>query len=148
MAYDSIEFTIAVIATFLSLIGIVGGIPQILQWIEPKPHLKINKAVVAKAPNGTYEFQLEVENTTRKWRRDSDATQIIAELYVMDKDCIQWGIHHNEMLSPFLIAGAKIAKNIRTGSFKQEGNPHTIIVRVFSKEGATAKHQLSYVASA
>lgn len=152
MSYSTPEFAIAVVATILSLIGIVGGIPQIVEWLQAKPHLKINQVNFIKRKekisetNYAYDITLEVENQSKWWRRAVDATFVYGECYSMGKDSVQFGTLQNQMVVPFLSAGAKAIKKLNMQSYYFDSNqrPYTVIIRLWCSEGATTKYTTEF----
>ena len=114
MAYANAELIIAVIATLLSLIGVVGGIPQIIEWLRAKPHLIVNKVDFIKRKekisdtNYAYDIFLEVENNSKWWRKAVDAPSFMVNATVWEKIWfnlahfkIKW-LHHFYRLVPRL----------------------------------------------
>ena len=147
MAYEEIEL---LLVSVLGLLGVVGGIPQIFRWIKPKPHLKIIKATISKLPhdNYTYQIHLEIENETKLWRRNGDASNITAEYFMIDKNGVLCASASNQSVSPYLLAGTKVLKDIAAHhSLMPEGNPYSVIFRVTCNEGRTAKQKITYEAT-
>lgn len=65
---------------------------------------------------------------------------------MMDKDYEQYGSIQNQMLSPYLLAGAKVTKEISTAQkFEPEGNPHTIVVVVRCRQGTWAREVVTHI---
>ena len=147
---DNMRFqnTQLIITTLLAILGAIGGIPQIIHWIKPKPHLKITIARIEKIPNeDKIKLHLEIENEAKWWRRNSDAAYVVAEWYVMDKNHEQWGSASNVVLSPFLSPGTKLSRDFQIlHQFRQEGNPHSIIVRISCEKGGHTKKTITYFA--
>jgi hypothetical protein len=128
----------------LGVLGSIGGVPQLLNLIKPKPHLVINQASITKLPNDNYKYQirLEVQNVTKLFSRTTDASNVVAEYYMMDKNGVQWGTLTNQTVTPYLVAGTKAVKNIEAyHSFMPEGNPYQIVFRVTCNEKAVAKQK-------
>lgn len=135
MAFDSIEIGAL---TILGFLGLVGGIPQLLKWITPKPHLKINDATINRIPNENHKFhlQLEVENERKSWKRNCDASDLVYEFYIMDKESIQRGSASGQTVAQHLLAGFKIKKEAEVFlSLPPEGNPYTVLFRIVCREG-------------
>jgi hypothetical protein len=155
MANTNAELIIAVIATVLSLIGVVGGIPQIIEWLRAKPHLRVNKVDFIKRKekisdtNYAYDIFLEVENHSKWWKKAVDATFVYGECYSMGKDMVQFGTLQNQMVAPFLSAGAKVRKNLNMNQyyFDSKGSPYTVIIRLWCREGATTKYTTKFDSS-
>lgn len=144
MALNSAEWALIALATVLSM---VGGIPHLLGLIKPKPHLKITESTITKLPNDSFRYliHLQLENQTKWWKRSRDASNVIGEYYMIDKNGMQWGTISNQTVSPYLVAGAKIAKDIEGyHSFLPEGNPYTIVFRVTCSEGQIIKQKVTY----
>ena len=74
------EFELVIIG-MLGVLGALGGIPQILKLLKPKPRLKITQATISKLPSENYKYQVQlaVQNETRWWRRNGDATCVTAD---------------------------------------------------------------------
>jgi hypothetical protein len=137
-------------AIILGVLGAFGGVPQILRWLKPKPRLKITAADISRlqAENYKYQVHLEVENQTRLWRRNGDATNVTADYYVVDKDGVQCVAALGLMLSQYLCADAKIRKELEAyHSLTPDGNPFSVIFKVSCTEGASARKVLAYEAS-
>ncbi len=144
MALDTFEWALFALVTILSVLG---GIPHLLRLIKPKPHLKIIQSTITKLPNDSFRYgiHLEIENQTKWWKRSSDASNLIGEYYMIDKNGVQWGTISNQIVSPYLVEGAKAVKDIEGyHSFLPEGNPYTIVFRVTCNEGQTDKQKIIY----
>lgn len=137
-----------IISALALALGAVGGVPQIMRWMKPKPRLRIAKARIEEKPGSRINIHLEVENERSWWRRNSDATYVTAEWYMMDKDHEQWGGVFNQTLSPYLMTGTKVSRQLSSAhTFKPEGNPHTIVIRVKCREGVLRRKKITYVAT-
>jgi hypothetical protein len=131
----------------LAVLGSLGGIPQLLKLIKPKPHLVINQVSITKLPNDNYKYQirLEIQNVTKLFSRTTDASNVVAEYYMMDKNGVQWGNLTNQTVTPYLVAGTKIVKDIEVfHSLNPEGNPYQIVFRILCNEKVTTKQKISY----
>ena len=147
MAIDYIQITIF---TVLGVIGLLGGIPQIIRWAKPKPHLTINKARVQRVQNDNYKHQihLEVENQTKTFSRNDDATNVTVDYFIINKDNEQCATAQNQTISTYLVAGAKSITNIEAyHSLVPEGNPYSIIFLVRCKEETPTKKKIIYNAA-
>ncbi len=133
----------------LAVFAAVGGVPHVLQWIKAKPQLKIVKATITKLSNDNFRhhIQLEIENRTKWWRKKGDASNVIGEYYLIDKNGVQCGYVTGQVISPYLVAGAKVLKDIEGyHTFLPDGNPYTIVFRATCNENAVAKHTITYQA--
>jgi hypothetical protein len=138
-----------IIATVLGIFGTVGGIPQIIKWSEPRPHLKINKLKILWIRDHHYGLSYEIENQTKFYTRDADATTVMAEITEWDKNFVQWDS------SPFifqltgcLVAGTKFVETRETCHIaKPEGHPYMILFKVYCDEKAIAKQKIRFVKS-
>lgn len=85
MAYDIFELAIF---AMLGVAGLFGGIPQLIRWTKPRPNLTITKVAIERLPGDNYKYQLhmEIENRSKFWRRNSDATNVNADYYMINKD--------------------------------------------------------------
>jgi hypothetical protein len=138
------------VALLLGVLGALGGIPQLLQQIKPKPRLKITEAQITKLPEDNYKYQvhLMVQNETKFWRRNADATNVTADYYVIDKNDVQCAAAKGQMLAEYLCAGIKIQKDTEAyHSLTPEGNPYSVIFMVTCAEGGTAKKRIPYEAA-
>jgi hypothetical protein len=129
------------IISFLALIlGAIGGIPQIMRWSKPKPKLRITRFVIKERTERGFGMSIRVENVENWYRRNADATYVKAEYYIMDKSREQWGCAHNIVLTPYLVIGERISKELHDANIlKVEGSPYTIVLRVTCEEGDTTK---------
>lgn len=146
IALNAFEWSLIAVVGILSVLG---GVPHMFNLIKPKPHLKINESTITKLPNDSfrYRIRLEVENQTKWWKKSRDASNVIGEYYMIDKNGVQWGTVSNQILSPYLVAGAKAVKDIEGyHSFLPEGNPYTIVFRVTCDEGQIDKQKIIYKA--
>ncbi len=147
MAYDSVGLAIVFV---LGLLGVLGGVPQILRLTRPKPHLKITDATISKLADENYKFQLhfEVENERKLWNRSGDATNVTSDYYVVDKDSVQRGGTYDQAVSQYLLAGLKTVKDTEMYlALVPEGNPYRIIFRVACKEGYSATKKVAFEAN-
>jgi len=139
-----------ILALALGALGFIGGIPQMLFWLKPKPHLKIIKASVDRLTGDNYKYRihLEIENQEKFLRRNGDASNVTAEYYMINKDGVQCGGATDQMVCSFLVAGAKILKDHEDFySLIPDGNPYTIVFRIRCQEKMSAKKKLAYNAS-
>ncbi len=137
MSYDSIDTTVFVV---LGVLGLLGGIPQILRWAKPKPHLRITEAKIVRLPNENYKFRfhLEIENERVGWKRNGDASDVGYEFYVVDKESVQRGSASAQAVTQLLLAGFKTRKETEVFlSLPPDGNPYTVVFRVTCREGDT-----------
>jgi hypothetical protein len=147
MAYEDIGLLLFIA---LGLLGVVGGMPQIFRWIKPKAHLKIIKAEFSKFPDDNFRYQihLEIENETKLLERNSDASNVTAEYFIIDKNGVQWASASNHSISLYFLAGTKILKDIEVRhSLMPDGNPYTVILRVTCNEGRPTKKKIAYEAT-
>ena len=138
------------IALLLSILGVLGGIPQLLRQLKPKPRLKITEAQIIKLPEDNYKYRvhLMVQNETKFWRRNGDATNVTADYYVIDKNGVQYAAAQGQMLAEYLCAGIKIQKDAEAyHSLVPEGNPYSVILKVTCAEGGRAKKMIPYEAA-
>jgi hypothetical protein len=138
------------VALLLGVLGVLGGIPQLLRLIKPKPYLKITEAQITRLPEDNYKYQvhLTVQNETKFWRRNGDATNVTADYYVIDKNGVQCVAALGLTLSQYLCASAKIQRTLEAyHSLTPDGNPFSVVFRVSCSESAAAKKILAYDAS-
>lgn len=134
------------------ILGAIGGIPQILRWFEAKPRLRIVDVKIGKYWQSKEEknaiglgYDVVIENEKKFWGRNRDATKVEAEVYVTDKNHFQLGTTVNKSITPYLMAGMKIYKELSsTYMFNREGNPHTILLLVKCQEEVIKKKAISY----
>jgi hypothetical protein len=146
MAFDTIEMFVVSVSLF---IGLVGGVPQILKWIKPKPNLTITKATISRLPeeNYKYRFHLEVENKKASFRRNGDASNITFDFYVVDKDSVQRGGTFDQVITQYLLAGFKVTKETDVYlSLPPDGNPYTVVFRLVCREGQSAILKVAFEA--
>ncbi len=147
MAYETVELSIVVA---LAVFGTIGGIPELLRLAKSRPHLKVAEASVVKATDDNYKYKihLAIANEARFWRRNGDATHVVAEYYVVNKDGVQCGSVESQPVSQVLVAGATILKDTEGfHTLLPEGNPHSIVFRLSSGEGGFARKKIVYEAS-
>ncbi len=147
MAYDSIEL---IVIAALAIVGVVGGIPQLLVWIKLRPHLRITQGAISKLPNENYKYQLHlgIENQSKLLQRNGDASNVVADFFVVDKNGVQSGATTNLMISTYLCSGTKIPKDLEAYlSLIPDGNPYSIIFRATSAEGNAAKKKIAFDAA-
>jgi hypothetical protein len=128
----------------------MGGMPQIFKWIKPKAHLKIIKAAISKFPedNFRYQIHLEIENEAKLLERNSDASNVTAEYFILDKNGVQWASASNQSVSLYFLAGTKILKDIEVRhSLMPEGNPYSVVFRVACNEGSPRKKKIAFEAT-
>jgi hypothetical protein len=78
---------------------------------------------------------LEVENQTKWWKRNSDASNVVGEYYIIDKNGVQSGAVTNQSIATYLVAGAKVVKDMEGyHSILPDANPHSIIFRATCNE--------------
>ncbi len=136
-----------IVLVFLAVFSVLGGIPHLFQWLKPKPHLKITSATIEKqsSDNFRYDVHMEVENQKRWWNRSSDASNIVGEYFMIDKNGFQWGAVSNQAISSYLLPGTKTVKDIEGyHSLSSEGNPYLVIFRVTCNEKGVAKQRVTY----
>jgi len=143
-----LEDILLIVSAIALVLGAVGGVPEIVRWTKPKPRLRIAKSRVEKSEGSRIVIDLEVQNEQKWWRKTADATYVTAEWYMMDRNHEQWGGVHNQIVSPYLMAGTKVSRQFSsTHSFKPEGNPHTIAILVKCEEGVQKRKKVTYVAT-
>jgi hypothetical protein len=143
-----------IIASILGIIGAVGGIPQLMKWFAPKPHLRLLYGrVVPKSNNPKLRddkqmLQYAVENINKRWAKNADATEVNIVFHVIDKDNRQRGEGFTCFTSHCLGIGENIPReyeiNPETLLVKPQGNPHTLVFKITCKEKATAESRISY----
>jgi hypothetical protein len=147
MAYEDIGLLLVIAS---GLLGVVGGMPQIFRWIKPKAHLKIIKAAISKFPDDNFRYQihLEIENEIKLLERNSDASNVTADYFIIDKNGIQWASGSNQSVSLYFLAGTKILKDIEVRhSLMTDGNPYSVVFRVTCNEGRSTKKKIAYEAT-
>jgi hypothetical protein len=134
------------VSVFALALGAIGGIPQIRRWFKPKPRLRITRAQIEERPAMIgHVLQIEVRNKRQWWGRNRDAVDVVAGWYIMDKNFEQWSGTYNQILAPYLMAGAKVSKQFSGADrFNLEGNPYTIAILVSCREGAIVRKKLIY----
>ena len=137
---------IYLIATALALVlGAIGGVPQILKWFKPKPHLRIIEAEVQQTQEkNKYILHLKILNEARWLRRTSDATDVKIDTYIMDKNYEQWSASYGD-LTPYLLAHAKVSKEIPPHQNFKPGEPYTFIIVVYCAQGVGARKKITYL---
>ncbi len=146
MALESIELFVVAVSL---LFGLLGGVPQIVRWIKPKPTLAIGDAKISRLPdeNYKYRFHLEVENKKLSFRRNGDASNITFDFYVIDKDGLQRGGTFDQIITQYLLAGITVAKETDVYlSLPPDGNPYTVVFRVVCREGQEAMKKVAFEA--
>lgn len=140
-----IEDVLRVITSFLAALGAIGGIPQLIRWLRPKPHLKINARIEDLPEENYHKLIIEIMNEKKWWKRNKDATHVIAQWYIMDRNKEHWGATYNQVISPYLGVGEKVQKEFKIiHRFNQEGNPHTLVVLVKCEPDTQVKKVISH----
>lgn len=140
------ESAYLIVSTIALVVGAIGGIPQIIRFVKPKPQLRISDTIIEGLPEKRIRIVFNLENKEKRWRKNADATNVIAEYFVMDKNHEQWGGVHNVVLSPYLPAGVKLPKQLaHSHSFEPTGNPYTVVLLIRCDEGVARKEKLAYV---
>jgi hypothetical protein len=146
----TVETVEVVLFSILALLGVAGAVPHFLHWIRSKPYLKIVKASIDKQSAGDFRYlvHLEVENQRRWWRKNGDASNVLAEYYIIDKDALQTGYVSGQLVSPLLLSGTRATKDIESNHLlSTEGNPFLIVFRVSCNESVRAKKLVTYLAT-
>jgi hypothetical protein len=67
---------------------------------------------------------------------------------MINKDGLQSGSASNQMISSFLVVGARIFKDVEAfHSLVPEGNPYSIVFRVTCQENVSVKKKIAYEAA-
>lgn len=141
----TIDDIIRIITTILAVLGSIGGIPQAIQWLRPKPHLKMKPIIEDLTEENYHMLHIEVLNEKKWWKRNKDARHVVADWYVMDKNSEHWGATYHQVISPYLGVGEKVYKNFKIlHRFDQKGNPHTIVIIVRCDEGMV-KEKITHI---
>ena len=141
---DTIE---TVLLACVAVLSVVGAAPHLFQWIRRTPTLSIIKASVERQSSDKlgYHVHLEVENQKKWWKRNGDASNVVGEYYMIDKDGFQRGFVSGQLVSPYLLAGTKAMKDIEGFHvLSRDGNPYSIVFRVTCNESTGAKQLISY----
>jgi hypothetical protein len=126
-------------------LGAVGGIPQILRWLKPKPSLKIMEVEIQRTEKENhYKLHLKVINEIKWWRRRSDAKGVKSEMFIMDKNYEQQNGILNINLSNHLLAGAKVYKETVFHKNLKPKEPYTFIVVVSCDQGVRTQEKITY----
>ena len=143
-----------IIASVLGIIGAVGGVPQLIKWAAPKPHLKLILANIKPLSDDPalrddkQVLHFTVENVRKSSGRNADATEVNVVFHVIDKDGSQCGEGFTCLASHSLADGEKITREYpitpETLLVKPAGNPHTLVFKVTCKEREIAKSRMSY----
>jgi hypothetical protein len=142
-----VDIVEAILFASLAVLGIIGGLPHLVQWLVRRPSLEILDASIElqSANNFQYHAHLVVANRRRWWHRSGDASNVIAEYYLIDKDHVQKGFVSGQLVTPFLLIGTKAVKDAESyHSLPPEGGPYSIVFRVTCSEGAEAKRLIPY----
>lgn len=132
-----------IVASILGIIGVIGGIPQILQWSKPKPHLKIVELKLSRMVNLNYRVHSIIENTKVFWSRNADARDVKAEFIELDKNRVQLRVANTSIEN--ILSGAKAEINADVGIiYRPELNPHALILRVTPSEGEKISKQIIF----
>lgn len=133
------------------VLGIIGAVPQIIQWNKPKPHLVLMfvdlklRMEEGLKPDGIYRLKLVLGNDNRFLRRTVDATGVKVEYHVIDmnhEQCGELGTFH---LSTKLPIGESVNKDFDFRPECKKGfNPHTLILNIFCDEGQTIKYEIPF----
>jgi hypothetical protein len=139
-------------AIIFGLFGLVGGIPQLMKWTNPKPHLKINNLKILSIDNkgSKYYLKYEIENQSRFYTRDADATNVRAEITQINKNHVQTEEYQQKLsLISTLNAGVKFSKptDFFHYSNKPQDYPDTITFKVFCDEGGIEKKKIKFECS-
>ncbi len=103
--------------------------------------------MISKLPNDNYKYQihLELENEAKILKRNGDASNVAAEYFIVNKNGVQWASVSAQLVSPYLLSGTKILKNIEAfHSLVPEENPYSIIFRITCNEDVTIKKKILY----
>ncbi len=138
-------------AIALGLIGAIGGIPQIIQWSKPKPHLKLTHISLASVAAKTlkaddrYNLHVVLENTRRFLSRSGDTEDLKLEFQVLDMNNQQCGEIQTFSLAQNLPAGEEIDREITVRpAGRPEVNPHTLVLKIISGDGQIIKRKMLY----
>jgi hypothetical protein len=138
------------------VLGIIGAIPQIIQWSKPKPHLVLkyigfrslmeeNLMKENLKPDDRYRLHLILGNHERFWRRNNDATNVKVECHVIDMNRDQCGGINTISLSKNLPVGENVNKDFIIRPECRKGlNPHTLIVEISCDKGLTIKKEIFF----
>ena len=142
----TVDDILRIITALLSIFGAIGGIPQIIRWLRAKPHLKVNARFEKLLEENYYKLHIEVLNEKKLWKRNKDATDVMAQWYIMDKNSEHWGATYNQVISPYLGVGEKVRKGFKLfHRFDPRGNPHEIVILITCDEGVVVKEKLTHI---
>lgn len=133
------------------VLGIIGAVPQILQWSKPKPHLVLLFADFQRLlkenlePEDRYRLILVIRNDERFGRRNGDATNVRVECHVIDMNRDQLGGIQTKHLSKKLPTGENINTDfVFRPECKEECNPNTLVFEISCDEGQTIKKEILF----
>jgi|YelNatPaOPRAMG01_1025707.scaffolds.fasta_scaffold12869_4 hypothetical protein len=142
MTFDDV---LRIITSLLAILGAIGGIPQLIRWLRPKPHVKISSRIEDLPEENCHKLHIEVLNEKKWWKRNKDAMHVIAQWYIMDKNKEHWGATYNQAISPYLGVGEKVHKEFKiVHRFNPEGNPHTIVILVKCDPDTQVKETITH----
>ncbi len=104
-----------VVSAIALALAATGGVPEIRRFMIPRPRLKVTIGEVTRTPQvtGSYNVRVTVLNERKRLRRTTDAENIVASLHVMDRSHQNWGAAHNINISPYLMAGLSITRDLQ-----------------------------------
>ena len=121
-----------VVSAIALALAATGGVPEIRRFMFPRPRLKVMIGNVTRTSQttGGYNLQVTVLNQRKRLRRTTDAENIIASLLVMDRSHQNWGAAYNISISPYLMAGLSITKDLQHIHNFVTGEEYTIVLLV------------------
>jgi hypothetical protein len=119
------------ISTVALALGAIGGIPEIRRSLDPRSLLKVSVGQVTRTaqPMG-YSVQVTVLNQKKRLRRTMDAVNVVSSAYILDRNHQQFLGIHNFNISPYLMEGSQITKDMPFGFSFVTGESYTVIVLV------------------
>jgi len=133
------------------VLGIIGAVPQIIQWSKPKPHLVLMfvdlKLRIEKGlkPDGIYHLILLLCNDNRFLHRSIDATGVKVEYHVIDMNHEQCGGFGTFSLAKKLPIGESVKREFDfRPECKKMFNPHTLILNISCEEGQKIKSKIPF----
>lgn len=134
-----------IVAIIFGVVGTFGGIPQLIEWLKPSPHLRLGKEIVVEMNNGRVKVRAKAYNERKLLKRNSDATNVILKLSAIDKNNILIRMTSG-YVSACLVPNASTLSDVTFDTpLNTNGNPYTILVELRCQEGSTVKQKITYL---
>ena len=128
----SVLVTISPVVSAIALVlAATGGVPEIRRFMSPRPRLKVTIGGVTRTsqPMG-YAVRVTVLNEKKRFRRTTDAENVVASVHIMGSTHQDWGAAYNIIMSPYLMSGLSITKDLQHGHNFVTAQEYTIVVLV------------------